>query len=141
MSTRAAEHGFSMIELLIVVTLVGILSAISIPSLMGARAAAQKASAVSTLRMMVSIEHHFWVQRGRYADLIEINQFQNNTLGTMVGRTLPRQGYVFQMIPTAPTPAQLTNGFTIATTGRGPDGTTPYIFMTDQGGIISQVSP
>jgi hypothetical protein len=83
---------------------------------------------------------HFQVSRGRYADINEINQFQNNTLGTMVGRTLPRQGYVFQMIPTAPTPAQLANGFTIAATGSGPDGT-PNIFMTDQAGVISQISP
>ncbi|HEY0544172.1 MAG TPA: prepilin-type N-terminal cleavage/methylation domain-containing protein [Pyrinomonadaceae bacterium] len=141
MSACAEEHGFSLIELLIVVTLIGILSAIAIPSLAGARAAAQKANAISTLRLMVSIEHHFWVQNSRYADLTEINQFQNDNLGVMAGRTLTRQGYTFQMIPTAPTTAQLTNGFTIATTGRGPDGTTPYIFMADQGGVISQVSP
>jgi len=141
MSTCADEHGFSLIELLIVIAVIGILSALAVPSLMGARAAARQASAVSTLRLMVSVEHQFQVSRGRYADLNEINQFQNNNLGTMVGRTLPRQGYVFQMVPTAPTPAQLANGFTIAATGNGPDGTTPYIFLTDQSGVISQVSP
>lgn len=141
MSTCAEEHGFSLIELLIVVALIGILSAIAIPTLAGARAAAQKAAALSTLRLMVSVEHHFWVSNGRYADLNEINQFQNNNLGVMAGRTLPRQGYVFQMVPTAPTAAQLATGFTIAASGRGPDGTTPFIFMADQGGVISQVSP
>ncbi|MBV9211499.1 MAG: hypothetical protein JOZ52_12750, partial [Acidobacteria bacterium] len=88
-----------------------------------------------------STEHQFWVSNGRYADLNEINQFHNNNIGVMSGRTLTRQGYTFQMIPTAPTAAQLATGFTIATTGRGPDGTTPYIFMADQGGVISQVSP
>jgi prepilin-type N-terminal cleavage/methylation domain-containing protein len=133
------QSGFSLIELLIVVAIIGIVSAIAIPSLVGARAAAEEAAAIACLRTIHSSQATMKVTLGRYGRMSELNQ--TLTLGTMAGPTVKRQDYTFQTIPTAPTDAQLTSSYKVAATGLGPDRITPYIFLVDDSGIISQLSP
>jgi len=61
---RRSDAGFTLLDMLFVVALIGLLASLAIPGLMKARGAAQSTSAIGTLRVLNSSELSFAITCG-----------------------------------------------------------------------------
>jgi prepilin-type N-terminal cleavage/methylation domain-containing protein len=107
-----SQKGFSLVELLLVVVIVGLIATVSVPSLSRARDAADNAAAMAKLRNIHTSQSTFRFQYFRLARLPELNQFAQGAHGTVVGSTLRYKDFRFLMFPN-PTDASLKSGFQI----------------------------
>jgi prepilin-type N-terminal cleavage/methylation domain-containing protein len=106
------ENGFTLVELLLVVVIIGMLAAIAVPSLSGSRDAAESAAAVAHLRTIHTNQAMYRLSRGRYARLSELNTFVNGTLGHTVNSTLRRREFVYLIFPN-PSDGSLATGYNL----------------------------
>ncbi len=65
--TEDGEEGFTLIELMVVVLIIGILMAIAIPTFLGTQKSAQDRSAQSNLKAVLTAEIAFYDSHGVYA--------------------------------------------------------------------------
>lgn len=140
-NTQHRQSGFSLIELLIVVAIIGILAAIAAPLLLDARVTSQRTAAISNMRLMHTAEHNYFMQNSRYANLSDLNTFQGGGLGTMTTATeLASNGYTYQMVPPTPSTTSLATSFAIESNGFERDGT-PTKYLVSTNGTMQQVLP
>jgi prepilin-type N-terminal cleavage/methylation domain-containing protein len=135
------QAGFSLIELLLVVTIIGIIAALGVPSLQRGIKAADNGAAFAQLRVMATAQVSFFSQRSRFGRLNELNTIQNNGFGTTTGTGIVKGRYVYEMSPLTPTDLELKDGYTIIATGSNGSSGTPYVFRVIQTGEIIQVTP
>ncbi|MGB7207124.1 MAG: prepilin-type N-terminal cleavage/methylation domain-containing protein [Pyrinomonadaceae bacterium] len=128
------EKGFSLIELLLVVVIIGIIAALAIPAFQRGITAAENRSVHSTMKTMGTSQAMFFSQNKRFARLGELNNIHVNGLGTMVLDRMERRKFTFEMEPLVPTDAELRDGYTIAAF-RDANGIT-YRFQLTNTGIV-----
>jgi prepilin-type N-terminal cleavage/methylation domain-containing protein len=138
------ERGFTLVELLIVISIILIIAAMAVPNFMRARLAANEASAVSSCRTLNTAEltYYAFYQRGYTNTLAQLGPPASGpataAAADLIDSTLAsgrKSGYVFNYVPGGLTAGMYTS-YSLQANPATPGSTGISYFYTDPSGVI-----
>ena len=150
MKTRQTKRkGFSLIELLIVVTIILIIAAIAIPNLMRSKIQANETAAVGALKALTESALLYSNSYGGFPHtLSDLGPASGGTAATSAASDLidsvlaggVKSGYRFTYVAGATDPSGNVLSYTITATPVAPGSSGQRSFFTDQSGTIRSTS-
>lgn len=138
---KKGQEGFSLIELLLVIVIIGIVASLAVPAALKAKYASENAAIFATMRTVASAQVDFYTHNGRYATLTELNRENPTKFGRVSGSNLIFGKFTLDMGATIATDPALKSDFTVTATKATQTDDVPYQISVSSNGRIVQILP